>query len=237
MSSSRSDGSAAPDFHPEFGFLCPSARKRRGVRLATAIVVTALAIGATMGLAVAYHPNVTRPATMAPPIDERPPAEAAVPAADATRAHESCKGDAAQDLAAFFLNPACRSNKPHARHGARAANHVATVIIGRTEALPTPAAATPAPVAGSGPPQAGGGNAEKPVNVAALERTAPPKKLKPKTTASMALAAPAPAVDATMTSAYASAPRSFPPYGDPFRSIAPPGGLAASPGRSWPQWP
>jgi hypothetical protein len=237
MSSSRSDGSAAPDFHPEFGFLCPSARKRRGVRLATAIVVTALAIGATMGLAVAYHPDVTRPATMAPPIDEPPPAEAAVPAADATRAHESCKGDAAQDLAAFFLSPACRSNKPHARHGARAANHVATVIIGRTEALPTPAAATPAPVAGSGPPQAGGGNAEKQANVAALERTAPPKKLKPKTTASMALAAPAPAVDATMTSAYASAPRSFAPYGDPFRSIAPPGGLVASPGRSWPQWP
>ena len=218
MSSSWANGSAAPDFHPEFGCLCPSARKRRGVRLATAIVVTTLAIGVTMGFAVAYHPDVTRPATMAPPIDEPPPAESAVPAADATRAHESCKGDAAQDPAAFFLNPACRSNKPHARHGARAANHVATVIIGRTEALPTPGAATPA-------------------NVAALERTAPPKKLKPKTTASMPLAAPAPAVDAAMTSAYASAPRSYQPYGDPFRSIAPPGGLAASPGRSWPQWP
>jgi hypothetical protein len=236
MSSSRSDGSAAPDFHPEFGFLWPSGRKRRGVRLATAIVVTTLAISATMGFAVAYHTDAARQATMAPPIDE-PPAAEAVPAADATGARESCKGDAAKDVAAFFLNPACRSNKPHARHGARAANRVATVIIGRTEALPTLAAATPAPVAGSGPPPASGGNAEKPADVAALERTPPPKKLKAKTTASTALAAPAPAVDPATTSAYASAPRSYQPYGDPFRSIARPGGLAASPGRSWPQWP
>ena len=54
MPSSRAGWSRTPDFHPEFGRLCPSPRRRRGMRLAMVSVVAALAIGATMGLAVAH---------------------------------------------------------------------------------------------------------------------------------------------------------------------------------------
>ena len=243
MSSSRSDWPAAPDFHPEFGFLCPSVRRRRGLRVATAIVATTLAIGTTMGFAVAHRTDGTGLAATAQPTDEPPLADVAISAADATRQHESCKGDAAQDLAAFFLNSTCGSSKPHAKHGARIANRVATVIIGRADAPPAPTVAATAielsPV--------GGGNAEKSANLAtaAIERTALPKKPKAKVSASTGAAANAPAVDAAV-SAYASVPQSrlqsyrpqpYQPHGDPFRSIAPQGGLTAWPGRSWQQWP
>jgi hypothetical protein len=242
MTSSRSDWPAAPDFHPEFGFLWPSARRRRGLRLATAIVVTTLAIGTTMGFAVAHRTDGFGVASTARPTDEAPLAEAVAPAAEATRQHESCQADAVQDLAAFFLNSACGSNKPHAKHGARIANRVATVIIGRADAPPAPTAEMPAPVATMESSQVGGGNADKPANVApaALEPAAPSKRPKAKATASTALAATPPAVDAAV-SAYASVPRSrvqsYQPYGDPFRSIAPQRGFAASPARSWQQWP
>jgi hypothetical protein len=117
---------------------------------------------------------------------------------------------------------------------------VATVIIGRTEALPPASAPTAVE-----PSQVDSGKAEGPANAttAAPERTASPKKPKTKTTA-LALAA-SPALGAAV-SAYASVPRSgvrsyqpqsYQPYGDPFRSIARQGGFAASTGRSWRQWP
>jgi hypothetical protein len=247
MSSSRSDWPAAPDFHPEFGFLCPSARRRRGLWLAAAIVAITLAIGTTMGFAVAHRTDGIGVASTAQPTDEPPLADAAVPAVDATREHESCQGDLAQDLAAFFLNSVCGSNKAHAKHGARIANRVATVIIGRADAPPAPTAETPAPAAAIESSQAGGGNAEKPSNVAtaAIERTTAPKRPKARSTASTGLAANTPAADAAV-SAYASAPRSrlqsyqaesYHRYGDTFRAIAPQRGFAASPGRSWRQWP
>jgi hypothetical protein len=250
MSSSRSDWPSAPDFHPEFGFLCPSARRRRGLRLATAMVATTLAIGTTMGFAVAHRTDGVGLAATALPRDQ-PPVASGAPAADAPRQHESCQRDVAQDLAAFFLNSACGSNKPHAKHGARIANRVATVIIGRADA-PAPTTETPAPAAAIESSQAGGGNAEKPADAAtaAVERTAAPKKPKGKASASTALAADAPVADAAV-SAYASVPRSrlqsyqaqsyhpqsYHPYDDPFRSIAPQRGFAASPARSWQQWP
>jgi hypothetical protein len=235
MSSSRSDWPAAPDFHPEFGFLCPSARRRRGLRLATVIVATTLAIGTTVGFAVAHRTDGVGLPSTTQPTDEPPVAGIAAPAADATRQHETCQGDVAQDLAAFFLNSACGSNKPHAKHGARVVNRVATVIIGRADAPPAPTAAIESP-------QVGGGNTEKPASVAtaAIERTAPPKKPKAKASPAAALAANGSAVDAAV-SAYASVPRSrlqsYQPYGDPFRSVAPQSGFATSPGRSWQQWP
>jgi hypothetical protein len=234
MSSCRSDWPAAPDFHPEFGFLCPSARRRRGLRLATVIVATTLAIGTTIGFAVAHRTDGVGLASTAQPTDEPPVAGIAAPTADAPRQHETCQGDVAQDLAAFFLNSACGSNKPHGKHGARIANRVATVIIGRADA--------PAPTAAIESSQVGGGNTEKPANVAtaANDRAAPPKKAKAKASAATALAANEPAVDAAV-SAYAFVPRSrlqsYQPYGDPFRSIAPQGGFAASPVRPWQQRP
>ena len=235
MSSSRSDWPAEPEFHPEFGFLCPSARRRRGLRVATVIVATTLAIGTTVGFAVAHRTDGVGLPSTTQPTDEPPVAGIAAPAADATRQHETCQRDVAQDLAAFFLNSACGSNKPHAKHGARVVNRVATVIIGRADVPPAPTAAIESP-------QVGGGNTEKPASVAtaAIERTAPPKKPKAKASPAAALAANGPAVDAA-ESAYASVPRSrlqsYQPYGDPFRSIAPQRGLATSPGRSWRQWP
>ena len=241
MSSSRSDWPAAPEFHPEFGFLCPSARRRRGLRVATVIVATTLAIGTTVGFAVAHRTDGVGLPSTTQPTDEPPVAGIAAPAADATRQHETCQGDVAQDLAAFFLNSACGSNKPHAKHGARVVNRVATVIIGRADAPPAPTAATPA-LAAIESSQVGSGDVEKRASVAtaAIERTAPPKKPKAKASPAAALAANGPAVDAA-ESAYASVPRSrlqpYQPYGDPFRSVAPQRGLAASPGRSWQQWP
>jgi len=234
MSSSRSDGSAAPDFHPEFGFLCPSARKRRALRLAAALLATTLAIGATMGLALEHRTEEVGPAATAPAAEQ--PLPQASPAADPASVHATCKGDLDQGLASLFLNinSPCGSSKPHAKHGARMANRVATVIIGRTEALPTPSA-TPA----DEPSQVDGGKAEGPASetAAAPERAAAPKKPKTKTTA-MALASPA--VGAAV-SAYAAVPRSrlqyYQPYGDPFRSIASQGGFAPASSRSWRQWP
>jgi hypothetical protein len=209
-------------------------RKRRALRLAAALLATTLAIGATMGFALEHRTDGVGPAATAPAAE--PPPEA-TPAADPTRVRATCNGDLTQGLAMFFLNinSPCASSKPHARHGARMANRVATVIIGRTEALPP--APTPTAVE-----QVDGGKAQAPA--AAPERTASPKKPKTKTTA-MALAA-SPAV-----SAYASVPRSglqyyqpqynqphsYQPYGDPFRSIPPQGGLAAASSRSWRQWP
>ncbi len=240
MTSSRSDWAAAPAFHPEFGFLCPSARKRRGLRLAAALVATTLAIGATMGFAVEHRTDEVGPGAAA--VAAEPALPQATPAADPIRARETCKGDLNQGLATFFLNinSPCGSSKPHARHGARIANRVATVIIGRTEALPP----APAPTAVE-PSQVDSGKAEGPASVttAAPERTASPKKPKTKTPA-MALAA-SPAVSAAV-SAYAAVPRSavrsyqprsYQPYGDPFRSVAPQGGFAPSSSGSWRQWP
>ena len=245
MSSSRSDWPAAPDFHPEFGFLCPSARKRRGLRLAVAFLATTLAIGATMGFAFEHRTDEVGAAATATATEQ--PLPQATPAPDPTRVPETCKGDVVQGLASIFLNnnSPCGSSKPHARHGARVPNRVATVIIGRTQALPAVSAATAVE-----PSQVDSGKAEEPASatIAAPERTASPKKPKSKTTA-MALA-DSPAVGAAV-SAYASVPRSgvrsyqsqsyqpqsYQPYGDPFRSIAPQGGFAASSSRSWRQWP
>ena len=244
MTSSRSDWPAAPDFHPDFGFLCPSARKRRGLRLAMALLGTTLAIGATMGFAVEHRTDGAGPAATAPAAEQ--PLPQASRAADPARPRATCNDDLAQGLATSFLNinSPCGSSKPHARHGARVANRVATVIIGRMEALPALSDATAVE-----PPQVDGGQAEGPATAAAPERTESPKKPKTKTTA-MALAA-SPAV-----SAYAAVPRfgarsyqsqsyqpqsyqpqSYQRYGDPFRSVAPQGGFAAASGRSWRQWP
>jgi len=252
MSSSRSDWPAAPDFHPEFGFLCPSARKRRGLRLAMAFIATTLVIGATMGFALDHRTDGVGSAATAP-TDEKPLAQAA-PAADPDRGHETCRGDGKRDgkgdegdavrnLAAFFLGSACESSKPHVRHGARAANRVATVIIGRTEALPALPAATPAAAVAATavePSQVDCGKAEKPANVttAAFERTAPPKKPKKTPTVSAAVSAYAYAPRSRFQSyqpqpyqpqpyqPQSYQPQSYQPYGDAFRS-----------GRSWRQWP
>jgi hypothetical protein len=227
MTRTRSDWPAAPDFHPEFGFLCPSARKRRGLRLATALLVTTLAIGATMGFAVEHRSDEVAPVAAA-----EQPLPGSTSAADPTRTRETCDEDLVKGLATYFLNinSRCGASKPHARHGARTANRVATVIIGRTQALP----AVPAAAAVE-PPAVDSGKAEGPESVAAAapERTTSPKKPKMKPTALVLAASPAVGAYASVSRSgvrsYQSPsyqPQSYQPYGDAFRS-----------GRSWRQWP
>jgi hypothetical protein len=141
---------AVPDFHPEFGFLCPSPRRRRGMRLAVIGVLATMAIGATMGLALAHRTDGEEPTATAQPMDEQPPAAltdisisslprsmspAGADPSPVTRAQESCKAGTSEDMAALFLNPSCGTRKPHAKHGARATNRVATVILGRMDTL------------------------------------------------------------------------------------------------------
>src|SRR5258708_26382696 len=136
MSRSRSDWPAAPDFHPEFGLLCPSPRRRRSLRLVVLSVVSTMAIGATMGLAVAHWHDGEGLASTVQPMEglagaleipagaaQRSATAADVDALPAADAHESCKAGVS-DLAAFFLNPTCGSSRLHARHGARAGNRV-----------------------------------------------------------------------------------------------------------------
>jgi hypothetical protein len=241
MPRSRSDWPAAPDFHPEFGFLCLSPRRRRVLRLVMLSVATAVAIGATMRLAGAHWPD--REAATAQPTDAPLAAAVSATGMDASRLHESCKPDGVRDLVALFFNSACGSGKLHARHGGRAPNRVATVIIGRTDAAST-AATTQAPAAATGieTSHGDGAGAEKSaaLTTAAVERTTPPKKPKLNAKVPIALTAQARELsrqntvgDAAM--AYAATPKirreSFNPYGDTFRSSTPQSGFDAPFGR------
>jgi hypothetical protein len=178
MSGSRSDWPG--DFHPEFGLLCPSPRRRRGLRFALLSMVATMAVGATMGLAVAHWPDGEALAAAVQPNDEQP-LVAPVDASPVGRAQESCKAGANQDLAAYFFGSTCSSSKPHARHGARAANRVATVILGRVD--PAPAEPDPVAVAAIEPSQVTAGigarTAQKSTNAMTPAQPAlPPKKAK-----------------------------------------------------------
>jgi hypothetical protein len=215
MSRSRSHWPAMPDSHPEFGLLCPSPRRRRCIRLVMLSLATIMAIGATMGLAIAHRTDAESPASMVQPTDERPLAGASTAGDAATGARQSCKADVATDLASYFLGSACAPNKPHARHGARAANRVATVILGRVDAAPaTPAAQAAGPAIKSS--QLSAGNTEKSANIgtAAVGPTALPKKPKAKASAPIALTPAAGELSrrngmlgAAAPNAYASAPK------------------------------
>jgi hypothetical protein len=232
MPGSRPDWSARPDFHPEFGRLCPSPRRRRGMRLAVVSVIAILAIGATMGLAVAHWRDGAEAGVSSGPGKEPRTGVLAVAKSSAlvepsaptdstgaspvARAQESCEDGLIRALAAVFLNSTCGLNKPHARHGARAANRVATVIIGRKD-TESPSASTTA----LEPAEITAGGAEKSVaaTTPAVERPAPRPK-KPKVTAGGA-------------GAYASVPQfGRAPY-DPYRYDAPRSGFDGRFGRSW----
>jgi hypothetical protein len=188
-------------------------------------LATIMAIGATMGLAIAHRTDAESPASMVQPTDERPLAGASTAGDAATGARQSCKADVATDLASYFLGSACAPNKPHARHGARATNRVATVILGRVDAAPaTPAAQAAGPATKSS--QLSAGNKEKSVNVstAAVEPAALPKKPKAKASAPIALTPAAGELSrqngmlgAAAPNAYASAPKFGRGAYDPYR--------------------
>jgi hypothetical protein len=147
---------SAQNFHPEFGYFCPSARMRRKVRSALITVVTGMLIaaGAVAALAPQLAPpsptgdvreEAALPAIGSPPLataagtaEERMPAAMTLAppvtqAAAASRTQASC-----DDLSGSFLAPGCQSAKvakSHLRHVARAVgSRVASVPIGRADA-------------------------------------------------------------------------------------------------------
>jgi hypothetical protein len=209
--------------HPEFGLLCPSPRRRRALRLTILSIATTLAIGATMGLAVARWPGGEETATPAQPASEPAPAPAPVQTPEPARVHETCKADTGS-LSSFFLDSTCGK---HVRHGGRSAGRVATVIIGHTDVAPEPTQTVPPTAAATGPSKPGAASAEKSetATAATAEQTTPIKKPKPK--------AIVPNADAP--NAFAStATRSYDSFGSPFHSIFPQSG--SSPFGQWPRW-
>jgi hypothetical protein len=124
-----------PDFHPEFGLLCPSPRRRRALRLAPVAVLAALAVGATMGLAVAHRTDADAPAATSLTVEEQLPVRPFDISANSPqhmRAQASCQAGTGEDLEALFFNPSCGPRKSHAKHGARATSRVEATVAGRT---------------------------------------------------------------------------------------------------------
>jgi hypothetical protein len=215
MSMPHSDSPYAPDFHPEFGLLCPSRRRRRSIRLAMVSVIAGMAIGATIELAVAHwRDGDFAQSPVATAVDEESLAEGTaiqavpdIPVAlarpstsaagaydlTATRSQAFCKDTGAKDLAAEFLNPACESVKLHARHSAQTTSRVATVIIGRAESSSAPAAAGPMPVTVSAVESSytvvSAGKTVIPT-AQLVERRVPPKKPKAAPSTPIVLASP-----------------------------------------------
>lgn len=220
-----------PDFHPEFGLLCPSPRRRRGIRVAVLCIVTTLAIGTTMGLAVARWPAGGDGAVpTAEPINAQPLARVSAAGFDAASGHGSCqpdKVDAFKDLLGLFLDPVCGSNKPRIRHGARAANRVATVVIGRTDALPPSASE---PVAATEPPKVANAEISANETTAAVERTKSPKKPKLKASGAIALTPPARSLNPYANSSFGR--EAYDPYRNPYRAAPPQPGYGSF-ARSW----
>jgi hypothetical protein len=173
-----------------------------------------MAIGATMGLAIAHwrggdatsasarsfdEERLTLPGDAAfPPVDIPVVAigsSASTPGADeptAARPQGVCADPSVKDMAAAFLNPNCGSSKPHVRHVARATYRVATVVIGRADV--TPAETAPVAVAAIEPLNTPAGAMLKLVSSSTqpIERPAlPSKKAKVVTSAPIALTPPA----------------------------------------------
>jgi hypothetical protein len=191
--------------------------------------VAILAIGATMGLAVAHWPAGPKSANLdltslpKDPIAGVPDlsissvqrsAPATASASPVARAQESCEAGLINALAEVFLDSTCGSNKVHARHGARATNRVATVIIGRTDAPPVSAAAVAVTAT---EPSASGAEKSIASTIPTVERRAPrPKK-----------------VVTSGGSAYASVPRSERDSSESYRFVAPQYRFDGRFGRPW----
>jgi len=211
MSTLRSDWPSTPDFHPEFGLLCPSPRRRRGMRLAAVSIVAGMAVGVTMGLAVAHwRDHEVAPSPEAGSIEQEPLTEGPaihvvldLPVASSqpsksdvdeltVRRPQGCKLTGANGLATVFLNPACDAAKSHAKHTSRTVPRVATVIVGRTESPSTQPEPMPIKLAAIDLSHAAADTAGKAVIPASqpVERSAPPKKPKAAPGAPIALTPP-----------------------------------------------
>jgi hypothetical protein len=139
-----------PEFHPEFGLLCPSARQRRFARVATVFFITIMVVGASRVLAAAHRPSpedtylamlLKDEAPVDPPIqvallsedtDEATPAPPADP----------CKSLSPDDLAGYFLNPGCKIQGRRGQHHINNVSRgVATFVFARVEPPPAPLSA------------------------------------------------------------------------------------------------
>lgn len=122
MAPSRSDWPGA--YHPEFGLLVPSPRRRGTLRLIAAGVVATVAVGTTMGLAGTHRPDRDAPAAPTIATEELDYPKTSAPAVDfapfATGGQNFCNSVSAQDPVAAFLHPDC--NAPKLRHGRHGAN-------------------------------------------------------------------------------------------------------------------
>jgi hypothetical protein len=207
--------------------MCPSPRAFRGLRLAA--ITVAIAISATMGLALA-HWGAAESSEMVSPVAEEPPPAADLrgPLADVAptapaRGHD-CKAGAGSDLDASFLNPTCGPSKSHVRH-AHVASRVSTFILGRTDvARDTPAVGAATDLSEKGAPSA----APSP------EQPVPPVK-KPKAKPRPTAIAAQDVTQDPAISAYAPPSRNGGTYGNPygptFRPMPP--GLGTFFDRAW----
>jgi len=220
----RSDWPKSPAFHPEFGLMCPSPRALRGLRLAA--ITVAIAISATMGLALA-HWGAAESSEIVSPVAEQAPLAADLrgPLADVAptapaRGHD-CKAGAGSDLDASFLNPSCGPSKSHVRHAHVGGSRVSTFILGRTDV----ARDTPAVAAATDPSEKIAPSPEQPV---------PPVK-KPKAKPRPTAIAAQDVTQDSAVSAYAPPSRNGGTYGNPygptFRPMPP--GLGPFFDRAW----
>jgi hypothetical protein len=199
--STRDGGfSHAQSFHPEFGYLCPSAQFRRKVRIAVITFAAGALITVSVGLALlpqlapqapsgGAHEATALTAMAVPPVEkatdlkatnstDKSMTAATTARAGATERAASAHAQASCDyLSGAFLAPQCRfgkagkSRRAHAAHEAGA--RIASVPLGRADAAPQ-AGAAEAPAREGGPaPEAAGTAAamnEGPTRPTALDK-------------------------------------------------------------------
>jgi hypothetical protein len=155
--------SRAQNFHPEFGYLCPSAQFRRKVRNAVITLAAGGLITGSVALALlpqlapqapagGAHEATALSAMAVPPVEKAADLKASSPTDEgmsaptmarvvaterAASAHAQASCD---DLSGAFLAPQCqlgKAGKSHPAHAAHeAAARVASVSIGRADAAP-----------------------------------------------------------------------------------------------------
>ena len=152
----RSNSQTTPGFHPEFGYLCSSGRKRGSIRLAAAFVTSAMVLAGSMvlfGLAD-RSADASDQVLAAATIDDTQPGLAAgnsmlatmqprreMPAVFDAERRSPYAGRGCDDLVSSFLDHGCRANAnaPRKRRAGRSGHRVATVMIGSV-ATPSPPA-------------------------------------------------------------------------------------------------
>jgi hypothetical protein len=177
--------SPAPSFHPEFGYLCPSAAFWRRARVAAKLVLGAMAVaaGAAFGLSsvllvappvdqgkravpalVAQAPQDAQGSPIAPAPTPAPSAALAVtPSVPAALAHAQAS---CADPSLSFLSPQCQSvRKSRALRAAQEKRRpLATAPLGHVDAPPDTVPPPEAEVAHQAPPVPD--KAKKPVKTA-----------------------------------------------------------------------